>query len=257
MDLVDTHIHLDAEDFKADLPEVLKRAKNSGINRLISIGAGYGQLSAQNAVALAQQYDFIWATVGLHPHDAKAELDLSALKKLASHHRVVGIGETGLDYYRDWAPVEMQKAWFSAQIELAKECGKPLVIHSREAGKDCLQLLQTGNAQCVGGVFHCYAEDEEFAKDLWKMNFYVSIPGSVTFKKADKLRQVVRRLPLEQILLETDGPFLAPEPYRGKRCESSFMLETAKMVASLKDVSLEYLANITSKNAQNLFKMES
>lgn len=250
---IDTHIHLAAAEYAADLQQVLERAQAAGVERFVSIGAGTGLDSAELAVALAEKYEFIWASVGVHPHDAGNDFDLQHLRALAKSPRVVAIGETGLDYFKNFAPREAQHKWFKLQIELALEVRKPLIIHSREAGADCFDLLLQGGAKAVGGVFHCYSEDQEFAKKLREINFLVSIPGSLTFKKAQALRDTVKAIPLEQLMLETDGPFLAPEPHRGKRCESAFMLETARCMAGLKGLSLEQLAAITSANACKLF----
>lgn len=250
---IDTHVHLAADEYQADFEAMIERAKASGVQRFISIGAGTGLDSAERALTLANSYDCIWASVGVHPHDAGQNFSIDRMRKLAQSERVVAIGETGLDYFKNFAPREDQHRWFKAQIELALELKKPLIIHSREAGADCYQLLTQGGAKAVGGVFHCYSEDHEFAKKLREINFLVSIPGSLTFKKAQALRDTVKAIPLEQLMLETDGPFLAPEPYRGKRCESAFMMETARMMAELKELSLEELAAITSNNACKLF----
>jgi len=255
--LFDTHTHLDAEDFNPDQSDVIKRAQEAGVSRFVTIGAGDGFASAERALALAKKYDFIWASAGIHPHNAREELNIDLLRKLASDPRVVAIGETGLDFYRDWAPVDLQYHWFRAQIELAKELKKPLIIHSRDAGKACLETLIELQAQEVGGVFHCYSEDIEFAKKLLDINFLISVPGSVTFKKADKLREVVKALPVTQLMLETDAPYLAPEPHRGKRCESSMMLETAKVVARVREMELPELAAQTTNNALKFFKIKA
>lgn len=255
MELIDTHTHLTAPDFDGDREEVIARAKAASITKIINIGAGYGIESAKLAIQLASQYDFIYATVGVHPHDAKIEVQLDILRKLSENSKVVAIGETGLDFFRDWAPKDLQEKWFRAQIELALEVKKPLVIHSRDAAMQCYQILKEMNARNVGGVFHCYSEDSAFVEKLSELNFLISIPGSISFKKAAVLRQVVRDTPISQIMLETDAPYMAPEPHRGKRCESAFMLETAKVVADIKEISLTELALETSRNAIKLFKL--
>jgi TatD DNase family protein len=189
----------------------------------------------------------------VHPHCAGSSYDIDELRRLASHPKVVGIGETGLDFYRDWAPVDRQYETFKAQITLAKEIQKPLVIHSRSAGEESIKVLMENNAADVGGVFHCFAENAAFAARLSEIGFYVSFPGQITFKKADDVREVCRGIPLERILVETDAPFLAPEPHRGKRCEPSFVVDTARKLAEIKGVSLEELAAITTQNALRLF----
>jgi TatD DNase family protein len=256
LNLIDTHTHLTASDFDGDRDAVLERARAAGVRRLISIGSGYGMKSAGDAVTLAEMHRHIWATVGLHPNDAGLEFEPAFLRPLAGHRKVVAGGETGLDFYWKNAAPEQQERWFRAQIELALEFHKPLVIHARNAGQRCLEVLSEMGAAQVGGVFHCFAEDAQFAAKLAQLNFLVSVPGNLTFKKADGLRAVIQAIPLEQLMLETDAPFLAPQAYRGKRCESAFMLETAGKLAELKGIELEEVAGITTRNAERLFKLE-
>lgn len=255
LELVDTHVHLDAEDYRPDLPELLDRARQAGVTRFVTIGAGMGVGSANAAINLAETHSDIWCSVGLHPHDAKVPVMRDQFKDLLQHPRVVAIGETGLDFFKEFAPRDLQEQWFRYQIELAHEFKKPLIIHSREAGSECLKILEEMDAKQVRGVFHCYSEDGEFAKRLAQINFLVSVPGSVTFKKADKLRAAMEAIPLNQIMLETDGPFLAPEPHRGKRCESAFMVETAKALAKVKGLTLEEVAQTTTSTAVKFFNL--
>lgn len=253
--LFDSHTHLDADVFAEDRDEIIARARAAGVDYMLSVGAGYGIQGATRAIALAEQYPFIWASAGVHPHDAKEPLQIEQLREYARHPRVVAIGETGLDFYRDWAPREDQYEWFLAQISLALELKKPLIIHSREAGEECLSELEKEGAAAIGGVFHCYAEDASFAARLREINFLVSFPGSITFKNAGSLRQTIKEIPIEQIMLETDAPYMAPVPYRGKRCESSFLIETAKVLAEIKEISLEECAAVTTQNAVKLFSI--
>ncbi len=284
MELFDTHIHLDSGVFDADRAELIARARAAGVSRFVSIGAGAGPAapksdassapsggdmapdrtplaSAPQALKLAESYPFIWASVGVHPHDAtitstdQFEAHRVELARLARHPRCVAIGETGLDFFYDFAPKEDQARWFKTQVELAREVQKPLIIHSRNAAAQCLAILTENNAHEVGGVFHCYSESAEFAQELRKINFMISIPGIVTFKKSENIRDAVRGTPLDQIMLETDAPYLAPEPFRGKRCESSFMVKTAEMVAKVKGVSVDEVARITTENALRFFKL--
>lgn len=255
MELFDTHCHLDGEAFKDDLKLVLERAKKAGVSRIVTIGASDGIESAGRAIRLAESHDWIWATAGIHPHDAKCETPIDSLRKLAEHPRVVAIGETGLDFHYDFAPKDEQAKWFRAQIRLAKEVKKPLVIHCRKAGPECLQILKEEDAQSVGGVFHCFAEDAAFAKELEAINFIVSFPGILTFKKSQTVRDTSRAIALSRIMLETDAPFLAPEPHRGKRCEPAFVLETAKMLALVHSITLEEVARITTENALKFYKL--
>jgi TatD DNase family protein len=253
IEIVDTHCHLDSEPFNEDLQEVIERAMRAGVTRLITIGTGDGLSGAYRAIAIAEAHPKIWATIGVHPHNAAMSLDLGELERLAQHEKVVAIGETGLDFYRDWAPVDDQYHTFQAQIALARKIKKPLVIHSRNAGAASLETLIQHKAHEVGGVFHCFSENAEFASKLKEINFRVSFPGQLTFKKADEIRAICKEIPLEQILVETDAPFLAPEPHRGKRCEPAFVVETAKMLAHIKGLSLEEIAAITTENSLKLF----
>ncbi|RIL05008.1 MAG: hydrolase TatD, partial [Proteobacteria bacterium] len=246
---------LGASDFDGDRDEVVERALQAGVTKLITIGAGYGKQSALKAVELAERYACVFASVGLHPNDASEKFDHKFLEDLALHPKVVAIGETGLDFYRDYAPREGQERWFVYQIELALRVRKPLVIHSREAAAECLEVLQREGASKVGGVFHCFAEDVEFAAKLASINFLVSFPGSLTFKKAEASRLAASSIPLSQIMLETDAPFLAPEPFRGKRCESSYVPEIARMLAKVRSAAIEEIAQQTSANARRLFNL--
>jgi TatD DNase family protein len=255
LELFDSHCHLDAEAFAPDLPAVLERAAQAGVTRLVTIGAGYGVASAGRAVALAESHANIWATVGIHPHDAATDASVDELRTLASHTKVVAIGETGLDFHYDFAPRAEQRRWFELQIALAQEVKKPLVIHSREAGEECIAMLKANGAAAEGGVFHCFAENAEFAARLREINFIVSFPGILTFKKSDQMRAIAAAIPLDSILIETDAPFLAPQPYRGKRCESAFVVETAAMLAAIHHRSLEEVAEITTANAMRFYRL--
>ena len=250
---IDSHVHLNAKDYAADLPAVLERARAAGIEAFLCVGAGYGAESAASAVALAEREPDVWASVGVHPQDASKDCDIEIIRTLATHPRVVAIGETGLDYFRDTSSPVAQERWFRSQIELALAVRKPLIIHSRQAAEDCIRILEEAGATAIGGVFHCYSEDAAFAKRLAQINFRVSFPGVLTFKKSEATRQAARDIPLEQILLETDGPYLAPEPNRGKRCESAMMVATAHMLARLKNLSIEEVGRITTANARALF----
>ena len=254
LDITDSHTHLDSEKLVHDQDGVVARAHAAGVSRLITIGASGGLASAHRAVALTLKYPSVWATVGVHPHDAMLPYTREELITLAKEPKVVGIGETGLDFFRDWSPKEKQYESFKLQIEIALEVGKPLVIHSREAGGECLSILENMGASKVGGVFHCYAEDAEFAKRLRQINFLVSVPGTLTFKKAEELRAICRAIPLDQIMVETDAPYMAPEPHRGKTCEPSYVVETLKTLARVKNISVEEAARATTKNALALFK---
>jgi TatD DNase family protein len=252
---IDSHIHLDAPAYEQDRNLVIDRALKAGVSQLITIGAGYGVESARRATEIAANNAFVWATVGVHPHDASQEMSMLELKILAEHPKVIAIGETGLDFVKDLSDKKDQYSVFEQQIALAKECKKPLIIHSRGAGEECLQILKTNNADKVGGVFHCFAEDASFAERLLSLNFLVSFGGILTFKNAKNVRAAATSIPLEQIILETDGPFLAPEPYRGKRCESSYITIIAQQLAAIKNVDVEEVAHVTFESTRKLFQL--
>ncbi|MDZ4784837.1 MAG: TatD family hydrolase [bacterium] len=255
IELIDSHAHLDFEDFAADFKGMLSRAAQAGVVGLVSIGSSTSFESAERAIKLAEQYPNIWASAGIHPHAAATEFDPEKLKAFCKHPRVVAVGETGLDFFREWSPREDQERWFRAQIEIAKEVKKPLIIHSREAGQQSLKILKELHADDIGGVYHCFSENDEFAKALKDINFLVSFPGTITFKKNDTLREIVRKIPLEQIMVETDAPYMAPEPNRGKTCESAFVADTAKMVAKIKGMPFEECAKILTATTKRFFSI--
>lgn len=252
---IDTHCHLDMEDYRQDLDSVLARATKSGVKTIITIGIDVP--SSIKAVRLAESYSQVYAAVGIHPHDVAnaAEDDFHTLARLAKHDKVIGYGEIGLDYARQYSPEDLQQKVFSRQLELAKELDLPVIIHDRDAHADTLRLLQKHAPFPSGGVMHCFSGDEAFANRLIELGFFISIPGIVTFKNAHFLHQVVATLPFQSMLIETDGPFLAPVPYRGKRNEPSYILHTAERIAQLAGVPLDEVAAATTKNAQTLFKL--
>ena len=211
--------------------------------------------SSQDAIELAQGYAGIWATAGIHPHyaaDAPPELE-GDLERLIRQPRVVALGEVGLDYHYDFAPRDVQQEVFRRQIRLARRERKPLVIHNREAADDVVRILQEEDAHEVGGVFHCFWGDEALAAAVVEMGFYVGVGGPVTFKKSDDLRAVLKSVPLDRIIVETDSPYLAPVPYRGRRNEPAYVVETAKFLAELLGMGLEELGDVTTQNAHRLF----
>lgn len=254
LELIDSHIHLDSEQYQVDCEQVIARAQAVGVSTFISIGASRGLDSARSAIKLAQKHSFIYATVGLHPHDAEMDIDQAEFLNLAAHPRVVAIGETGLDYYYDY-PRDKQKEKFEFQIALGKQIKKPLIIHCRDALDDCLEILKLNNASEVGGVFHCYSGDDKYALKLRDINFKVSFTGNITFKKNQAMRDSFKNIATEQIMIETDGPYMAPEPFRGKRCESSHMLETLRCMATIKGLDQQDLAKQLVKNTKDFFRI--
>jgi len=255
MILVDTHAHLDMPQFEEDLEDVLTRSRDKQVSTVITIGTD--TLSSKKAIELAEKYDFIWATVGIHPHDAKNfnESTYSILKGLASHPKVVAIGETGLDFYRNLSPHEKQMRAFKSQINLVKELEKPLIIHCRDATSETWQVLKEENGFSLGGVWHCFSGDINLAKACIEEGFFISIGGIITFSKTKGLREAVKEISLDHILLETDAPFLAPVPMRGKRNEPAFLYFIAEEVARIKQKSIEEVARKTTENARQLFKI--
>ena len=254
VELIDTHCHLTLLSHLGP-EEALANAAQRQVNRVVCVGAVEGIKAAAQAVALAETHPNVWASIGIHPHDAKEFESLEQIVHLARHPRVVAIGETGLDFYRDWSPQDRQLSLFQDSIKTALACGKPLIVHCREALAETLEVLQKMEAHKVGGVFHCYAGDFVFAEKLRELNFLVSFPGSLTFKKATALQETAARISLDQIMLETDCPYMAPEPYRGKPSEPAHVFEIAQKLAQLKGLSLEEVAAATSANAEKLFKL--
>lgn len=257
--LIDTHVHLDADPFSDDREAVIERAIENGVTRMITIGSGFGVESSARAIAIAEQHPTsVWCTVGVHPLDASTPLTdeaLALLEQRAHHPRVVAIGETGIDLHWNKDPLPIQEAWFIHQIALARRVKKPLIVHSREAGERCIELLREHRADEVGGVFHCFAENAAFAARLREINFLVSFTGVLTFKKADATRAVAAQIPLSQLMVETDGPYMAPEPHRGKRCEPAFTRFTAECLAATYGISFEEVAAATTQNAERLFSL--
>lgn len=248
----DTHCHLNHPDLYAEWHAALFRAQQSGVQRLILIG--YDLESSRRAVELAEQSDALYATVGIHPHDA-AQCDtdsLQTLRELAAHPRVVAVGEIGLDFYRNLSPREAQYEAFHAQMQLAQSLSLPVVIHCREAYEEVLSILAQYPA--VQGVLHCFSGTAEQAQQGLELGYYLGIGGVVTFKSAESLRAIVRDMPRDRLLLETDAPYLAPHPYRGKRNEPAYLPLIAQQVAALWDMPLEQLSEITEANTQRLFQ---
>jgi TatD DNase family protein len=247
--LIDTHCHLDSK-YAQDADAVLQRATEAGVVAFVCVGVG-GADAATEAVALASRQPNVVATVGVHPHDAAASTpELEALlETLGATERVVAIGEIGLDYHYDHSPRAVQSEVFRRYIALAKALKKPIVVHTRSAAEDTLSILREENARDVGGIIHCFSEDRAFAERALDMNFDLSFSGILTFKTAHQIQEAARTAPRERILVETDSPYLAPVPKRGKRCEPAFVVHTARFLAELRGSSFEEIAALTSENA--------
>jgi TatD DNase family protein len=257
--LFDTHCHLDDPRLREELDAVLDRAKAAGVRRITAIGCAHDVASVKSAVDIAQQHpDWISATVGVHPHDAK-DLDdatCDAIRAAGSDSTVVAIGETGLDFHYDHSPRDTQLEAFRKQIGIAKELSKPLVIHTRSAPKETLQVLREERAGDVGGIIHCFSEDAPFAAAALDLGFISSFSGIVTFKKAIAVQEAARKQPADAILIETDAPYLAPIPKRGKRNEPAYVAHTAKCIAELRGEDREALAEATYRNALRIFGIQ-
>jgi TatD DNase family protein len=252
---VDTHTHLDFEMFDKDRELVIQHAIENKISVMITIGVDV-QTSVK-AVELAEKYVPVYAAVGVHPTDCKDtnHTDLDIIKELASHEKVVALGEIGLDYYHMRAPVEKQKTVFKDQITLAKDLKLPIIVHNRESHDDVYDILKSENATEVGGVLHSFSGDSHFLEHILLTNFHISFTGAITYKKSTA-RPLIEQVPLERLLLETDSPFLAPVPLRGKRNEPSFLIHTAKKIAEIKKINLQELAKVTTENANGLFNFD-
>lgn len=251
--LFDTHVHLNADQYKEDLEEVINRALSEGISQMVVVG--FDRPTIERAMELVEKYDFLYASVGWHPVDAidMKDEDLLWIEELASHPKVVAIGEMGLDYYWDKSPKDVQKEVFRRQIQLAKRVKLPIIIHNRDATADIVEILKEEEAKEVGGIMHCFSGSPETAKECVEMNFYISLGGPVTFKNAKKPKEVAEAIPLEKLLIETDCPYLAPHPYRGKRNEPSYVKLVAEQIAEIKGISFEEVAEATTENAKKIF----
>jgi TatD DNase family protein len=252
MKLIDSHCHLDDSKFDEDREEAIQRAADAGVGRLMAIGTGDGPPDLETAIRLADRYPFIYATVGVHPHDAaKATGETWArLRELAAHPKVLAIGEIGLDYHYDFSPRPVQAEAFATQIDIAREVGKPIVIHTREAWDDTVRMLR--ESWQGGGIMHCFTGDAAQARQALDLGFHLSFGGVLTFPKADGVREAALLAPGDRILVETDCPYLAPVPHRGKRNEPAFMVETVRRLAEVRGVTPEQIAGLTTRNFEEL-----
>ncbi len=250
---IDTHAHLGMEEFASDREEVLKRSWDAGVEAIIVIGSGVEE--SQKAIELSQRHSFLYASIGIHPHEAKdvSPSTWDSLRRLAGEESVVAIGECGLDYHYQHSPQTIQQETLRYQIRWAKEAHLPLIIHSREAQADLLTILKQEDAGEVGGVLHCFSGDWEAAQEAGRLGFSISVAGPVTYPKSERLQEIVTKLPPHRLLLETDCPYLAPQEYRGKRNEPAYVRLVAEKVAKLKGVTLNDVARFTTSNARSLF----
>jgi TatD DNase family protein len=255
--LIDSHAHIQGSEFAADLDQVVSRARAAGVATIVVVG-GAGDLSSNEAaVTVARSFPRLFATVGMHPHDAKdvSEEDFKRLKELTTDLKVVAVGETGLDFYYNHSPRELQMRTFTRFIHMACETHLPIVVHDRDAHRQVAERLRTEGGTNLHGVIHCFTGDFAAAREFLDLGFYLSFSGIITFKNAEPLREVAREIPLDRMLIETDSPYLAPVPHRGKRNEPAFVRFVAETVAEVRGISLEEVARATTQNAQNLFKI--
>ncbi|MBC7959297.1 MAG: TatD family hydrolase [Vallitaleaceae bacterium] len=252
--IFESHAHYDDSKFLEDQQEVLQSLRAVGVGKVINVAAD--MKSSYASVELAKKYDFIYAAVGVHPHDVKnmMEEDLEKLIALAAYEKVVAIGEIGLDYYYDNSPREVQRLWFREQIILAKELELPIIVHSRDAAQETFDLIMELGADSVGGVIHCYSGSKEMAKLYTDKGFYLGIGGVITYDNAKSLKEVVREIPMERLLIETDCPYLSPVPNRGKRNDSRNLTYVVDAIAKIKQISAEEVVSITYNNASQLFQ---
>ena len=256
--LIDTHCHLDMVAYREDLEDVLKKAHSSGVKKIVTIGIDVN--SSHEAIALARKFQMIEATVGIHPHDVGniTRSHLDEIATLIEHNRqyIVGYGEIGLDYVKNYSNPDAQKHFFKLQLAIAREHKLPVIIHDREAHGDMLRILKENAPFPNGGIMHCFSGNLEYAKKIVDLGLLISIPGIVTFKSAKDIQEVACKIPLDTMLLETDGPFLAPVPYRGKRNEPAYLFYTALAVAELRHCNLTEIAQASTDNACRLFKID-
>ncbi|OGT01016.1 MAG: DNAase [Gallionellales bacterium RBG_16_56_9] len=255
MPFVDSHCHLNFPELAGNIADVLAQMRHNDVVGVLCVSVNLADLP--QVLALAEQYPNIYASVGVHPdYEGIEEPDVARLIELAQHPKVIAIGETGLDYFRLKGDLEWQRIRFRTHIRAARECGKPLIIHTREAAADTLRIMAEGNAAEAGGVMHCFTETWEVAEAALAMGFYISFSGIVTFKNAKQLKEVARRVPLERVLIETDAPYLAPVPYRGKLNQPAYVKHVAEEIALLHGISVAEVGQRTTENFERLFKLE-
>jgi TatD DNase family protein len=256
MELIDSHAHIDFPQFDEDRDAMLERARAAGVSALLAIGTGPGPEKLDAALPFAERHDWIYATVGIHPHEVKevTPQHLDQLARLAKHPKVIAWGEIGLDYHYDHSPRDVQQRVFRDQMALAREAALPIIIHCRDAWTDCLNLIEEEwKSSGLGGILHCFSGTLEDARRGVDIGFMISFAGNATYPKAQNLRDIAKALPLENLLIETDAPYLAPQPYRGKRNEPAYVAEVARTLASVRNLRPEEAASATAENFRRFF----
>jgi TatD DNase family protein len=253
--LVDSHAHIQGKEYAGEVKAVIDRAREASVEKIVVVGGAGDMSSNTDAIALAESFPNVYATVGMHPHDAKdvGESEVNRLRQLAAAPKVIAIGETGLDYYYDHSPREVQRRAFGRFIQMARETELPIVVHERDAARHVAGLLRSEGEGKLRGVIHCFTGNYEVAREYLDLGFYLSFTGIITFRNAEPLREVVRKVPLDRMLVETDSPYLTPVPHRGKRNEPSYVHLVAETMAKIKAISLEEVAEMTTHNVQDLF----
>jgi TatD DNase family protein len=258
IELIDSHAHIDGPQFADDRDAMLQRAQAAGVSTLLAIGTGPGPEKLDAALPYAEAHNWIFTTVGIHPHDAKevTPTHLETLASLAKHPKVIAWGEIGLDYFYDHSPRDIQEQVFRQQMELARSAKLPIIIHCRDAWDDCLRLLgEAWRPTGLGGILHCFTSTLDHAQKGLDMGFLISFTGNISYPKAQNIRDVAKALPLSNILIETDSPYLAPQPHRGKRNEPAYVLEVAKALANVRDCELSEIAAQTTENFRRFFRL--
>ncbi len=255
MGIFDSHAHYDDERYNEDRDELLNRLQNEGVEFILN--SGVNMKTTMYSIKMAEKYEFVYASIGYHPHEVShmKESDLLRLEKLAEHKKVVAIGEIGLDYYYEHSPKEVQRKWFDEQLKLAKRLSLPVIIHSREAAEETFEIIKRNYYEGMSGVVHCYSGSIEMAKEYIKLGFVIGVGGVVTYKNARKLVEVVDGIDIEHILIETDCPYLTPEPYRGRRNDSSMLTYVVEKIADIKHMDKDEVIAETNKNAKKLFNI--
>ena len=253
--IFDTHAHYDDEDFDADRYELLESMKEHGVGTIVNIGAS--MRSCKTTLALAEKYPFVYGALGVHPSDCgtMTEEDIQWIKANAANEKIVAIGEIGLDYYWDNVERDVQKKWFVRQLEIAKETDLPVIIHSRDAAQDTLEIMKAEHKDTTGGVIHCFSYGVEMAREYLNMDYFIGVGGVLTFKNGKKLKEVVEYAPMDKLVLETDCPYLAPVPYRGKRNSSLYLTHVVEEMAAIKGMSVEEVIRVTAENAKRLYRL--
>jgi TatD DNase family protein len=255
--LIDSHAHIQGKEYAGEVEAVIDRAREAGVEKIVAVGGAGDMSSNTDAIALAESFPSVYATIGMHPHDAKdvGESEIGRLRQLAAAPKVIAIGETGLDYYYDHSPREVQCRAFARFIQMARETELPIVVHERDAAQHVADLLRSEGEGKLRGVIHCFTGNYEAARAYLDSGFYLSFSGIITFKNAEALREVVRKVPLDRMLVETDSPYLTPVPHRGKRNEPANVRLVAEAVAKIKTIPLEDVADVTTRNVRDLFKI--